>query len=393
MSALVVGSVLENYADYDRVPVGTIITPRGGGQEFEKHVDGWRARNNPHAVYGINDFSMGYNTIASIPKGKVTWESLAQWQFRYRDNCYASAESAGVSTETVAMAMEELGIGDDQFPLGRGVTFSSEHDKYRLPVGAQVTVGIPDRVEAFGLFVKGRAGWNHLLGEITSLASQRVTVVTGEEPGWYTTPGTEGEQTALANFKAKAWRTGWKVKVNHRWCESYENYMGRIGLTESVLREVEHGGITVGERVGPQGAACLPAGSILRWHHRSVPDTFTWYIRDDYASNEARTRVLFGHRADGAVLRNSGPSMEVMWIADADDVHMSIEVDSLDDIWEYLPVGTRLRVNGGIDEFVVCHDHRVTGYNAAARRGDIPATGPWTLEQVGSDVRISGFPS
>jgi hypothetical protein len=384
MSALAVGTVLRSPSEFDRVPIGTVITPTNGSrQEFVKKTDGWYLGDR---LFQVNDFSMGYNLIKSMPKGsKVTWESLAQWQWRYRDNCYLSAENAGVSTAVVTGVMDELGITDDQFPLGRGVLLSNSRDRERLAIGAQVKVGNPETVSGFGLFVKSPTGWTHLLGDVNRPDGHRVLVITGDEVEWATTPGTEAEQVDLANFKARAWRVGWKVKLSHRWCESYEQYMGRIGLTEDVLRDVVNGGLSIGEKTTPPGAAALPAGSLLRWHHRSTPDTFTWYIRDDTMNNESRTRAIFGHRADGGVLRNSGSTMEVMHIANDEEV-MNVEVDNLDAIFQYLPAGTRLRAGGG--EYVLCHDRRITNWSGA-----VPNTGSWGLGQLGDTVTIAGFPS
>jgi hypothetical protein len=321
-------------------------------------------------------------------KGKaVTWESLAQWQFRFRDNAIASADSAGVSRSTVFQATNELGLTDDLFPMGQGVKVSNEYDKGRLPVGTQVMVGHPDRVTTFGLFVLARGGgWQHLLGEVHNQQGHTVEVLTGDPVEWAVTPGTEAEQEALANFKARAWRVGWKVKLSHRWCESYEGYMAKIGLNEDVLRNVKHGGLTIGERTNPRGSAALPAGSILRWVSRSDPANFTWYIRDDSMNNEARTRAIFGHRRDGSGLRNSGSTMEVMWIANDEGV-MALRVDGLSDLIEHLPVGTRFAAGGS--QYVLCHDRKVTNYEA---HNPTPPTGPWTIEQLGDTV-IAGFPS
>jgi hypothetical protein len=390
MDALTVGSRLESVADFERLPIGAVIGPPRTHEEYVKQADGWWSENES-TLYLIDNFSMnGYNEVKSLPKGKaskVTWESLAQWQFKYRDNAFSSAESAGVGRDVVFGAMQDLGLTDDMFPLGRGVKVTSEYDKNRLPVGTQVVTGDPLRPERFGLFVKSRAStWVHLLGEQTGHNGLRVEVVTGDEAEWATAPGTEAEQRALANFKAKAWRVGWKGKLGHRGCETYEGYMRRIGLTEDVLRAATHGGITVGERISSLMAAQLPEGSLLRWHSQNDSVTFTWYIRTDAATNEARTRALFGHRRDGNTLRNSAHMMEVMWIANEDG--MDLRVDNLADIIEYVPVGTRLR--GGVDEFVVCNDHRI---GSARSNGTIPRIGDWRVPDFDGGLTITGFPS
>lgn len=384
MNELIVGSPLQVIADYERLPIGTVIGPPGATEAYVKNADGWRDQSRDTEM-SLTDFSMGgYNVVRSLPKGGIpSWESLLQWQFRFRDNAFMSAEQAGVSRDTVLRVMTELGIEDDVFPMGRGVLVGSAYDKDRLPVGAQVTVGSPEATLNFGLFVKiRRGGWLHLLGERTDHGNHRVLVVNGEEVGWATTPGTEAEQVALRNFKAQAWRAGWKVKRQNRWCESYEEYMRRIGLTEDVLNDAPYGG-SLGERVDPSGAATLPAGSVLRWVSRSDPEKFTWYIRDDNARNEAKTRALFGHRPDGSALRHSATTMEVMWIANQGTA-MDLPIDH--GMIQYLPVGTRLQTGDGTD-LVVCFDHSIDRV-----RDYVPTSGPWGIDALGT-VMITGFPT
>src|SRR5262245_62525585 len=102
MTELVVGSPLNSAADFDRLPIGTVSgPPRRENEEWTKEVIGWTSE-----AYGgitdISEFSMnGYNVIKFLPKGggkaAPMWESLIQWQFRYRDNAFISADSAGVS--------------------------------------------------------------------------------------------------------------------------------------------------------------------------------------------------------------------------------------------------------------------------------------------------------
>lgn len=385
MVDLAVGMPLNTVAEFDLLPVGTTIGPKDGST-FVKHADGGWYNENGAGPYNIGeDFSLaGYNKVKSLPSTTPFYESLMQWQFRYRDNCFRSADAAGVSRRTVLDAMAELGIGDDYFPLGRGVRLGNEYDKERLPQGTLLQRGEPDNLDSYGLFVKRPSGWLHLLGNVRDHANHSALIVNGDPVEWANRPGTEAEQEALANFKAKAWRVGWKVKLSHRWCESYESYMGRIGLTEDALRGATYAGISTGEWVAPELVSGLPAGSVLRWVSRVNPASFTWYIRDDDMNNAARTRALFGHRADGTAPRNSAGRMQVMWIAN-EDGPMDLAIDNLADIWNHLPAGTLIRTGGS--ELKIMSDHLI---NYRDRRTEEP--GQWRLDQF-VDVRITGFPS
>jgi len=386
MSDVAVGTRLDSVADFDRLPIGTMIGPPGTSEVYTKTPDHrWMGQDGD--VLGPQDFTMGYNVVQSLPKNPPTWESLAQWQFRYRDNALTAAEQAGVSTRTVLDAMRELGIDDTYFPLGRGVRVANAHDKDRLPVGSLVARGEPEDVSTFGLFVKAQRGWQHILGDYNSNDGP-VEVVSGDPVEWATAPGSEAEQAAIADFKARAWRVGWKVKVANRWCESYETYMGRVGLTDEVLQHATFAGITTNEHIAQAMASRLPEGSLLRWHHRTEPGTFTWYIRDDHTTNVSRTRALFGHRPDGGVLRNSARTMQVMWIANDDEDGMRLRIDNLADIWPYVPVGTRLWT--GATEVVVARNHRLNYYVEGAGEQE---TGPWDISQLVANLTVGRFPS
>lgn len=375
--ALVVGYRLQTADDYDRLPVGAVIAPRSSrrkADQFTKTVEGWRSERYQN-IYQVSDLDLGgYNKVVSMPEVGAQLESLVQWQFRFYDNALQSAEQAGVHREVVTRACDELGIGDETFPIGAGVTMKSEYQKSRVPEGALVVRGEPEHLTTFGLFAKRNGRWTTVLGGSAGHSGYPVTVVSGAVVPWATTPGTADEQEALRAFKAQAWKVGWKVKTNHRWCESYEAYMARIGLDESALRGVAYGGISVGDKVNRSQAAILPAGSVLRWVHSADPDTFTWFIRDDAITTlTSRTRVLFGHRSDGTPLRNAASVMEVLGINTDGDLNIPID-NFVERVAGHLPVGTVLLALG--TEYVVCADHRVASGRSPRE------TGTWALNAL-----------
>src|SRR5262245_57784527 len=344
MEALAVGAPLMDRADFEQCPVGTVIGPHSG-ETYTRREDGsWEDSDGDD--FDLSGFSLsGYNKIVSLPKGfkakkkKVTCESLRQWQWRYRDHCYCSADQAGVQRHVVDGVMDELGLTADMFPLGSGVPITNERDKERLPDGTQMVRGEPDNLRGFGLYVKFHSEWRLLLGEMPYQHNRPYRIVTGEPPEW-NQPGTEEGLQDLYNFQARAWRIGWQAKVLHRWCGSYEEYMKRIGLDSGVLRLARFEGLAVGDRINTEQAASLPEGSVLRWVRKTDPTDFTWFVRDDSATNRAKTRFVFGHRPEGVEQRNSAAVMEVLWINDGDS--MLLPCPDWATVGPLLPPGTLL---------------------------------------------------
>ena len=389
-NALRVGDRLHTAAEYDRLPVGTVIGPtHSSNDSYTKQTDGSYLSKRYGTAVSVSDFEMdGYNSIKELGAGNPALSSLIQWQWRFRDNAYHSAEQAGVHRETVDQAMADLNLTDAMFPLGAGVKVASTRNKDLLPVGVVVVQGEPEQLSGFGVFTRTPQGWTPVLGQRASHDGYPVTVLNGEPALWATTPGSEAEQAALKQFKAKAWKVGWKVKLGHRWCESYEGYMARVGLDESVLRDVSHNGVTIGDKVGVNQAAALPEGSILRWVSRVNPVNFTWYVRDDSARVVAKTRALFGRRSDGSALRSSASSMEVMWLPDGDPLHLLLDRDAMEQVNDLLPVGTKFDAEDG-SKFVVAGDHKVV----VAGGRVIPSAGSWPITAVGGQVIITEFGS
>ena len=389
-NALRVGDRLHTAAEYDRLPVGTVVGPtHSSNDSYTKQSDGLYLSKRYGTAVSVSDFEMdGYNSIKELGSGQPALDSLIQWQWRFRDNAYQSAEQAGVHRETVDKAMADLHLTDDMFPLGAGVKLASDRNKDLLPIGSVVVQGEPERLADFGVFTRTPQGWTPVLGQRASHAGYPVTVISGEPAVWATTPGTEAEQSLVKQFKAKAWKIGYQVKVQHRWCESYESYMARVGLDESVLREVSFNGVTVGDKVNAGQAAGLPEGTVLRWVSRTGSDNFTWYIRDDASRVVAKTRPLFGHRSDGSALRSSASSMEVLWIPDGSQMHLVLRYEDMEQVDGRLPAGTKIDAEDGT-RFVVCGDHQV----AVAGGRVVPQQGSWPVRAVSPPIIVREFGS
>lgn len=329
-------------------------------------------------------------------------ETPTRWLWKFREHCYKSAEQAGVDNATVAKVMEQVGATPEVFPLGRGVTLDSIHEVNRLPVGSIVYTGSPESGSRFGVFRRtGRDadGWESLLGY--DYLNHNYTVVIETLPGadgppdWWTEPFHEEMAQALANAKAKAWRVGWKVKIAHSWCPSYEEYMKRIGLTAEVLRSATFEGISVGDRIEPMQVATLPEGSILRWVSTRDPETrWAWYIRDDSQDNRARTRYVFGRwdgRKEGTAVKNYASVMEVVHIHTADDQYAFVPPPGWEAIHGYLPVGTMIhRTTDPHTFYHLARDRRI------GLGEEIMEYGSWRLgdfSNPGTQLLIARFPS
>ena len=150
-NALRVGDRLHTAAEYDRLPVGTVVGPtHSSNDSYTKQSDGLYLSKRYGTAVSVSDFEMdGYNSIKELGSGLPALDSLIQWQWRFRDNAYQSAEQAGVHRETVDKAMADLHLTDDMFPLGAGVKLASDRNKDLLPIGSVVVQGEPERLADF----------------------------------------------------------------------------------------------------------------------------------------------------------------------------------------------------------------------------------------------------
>jgi hypothetical protein len=265
------------------------------------------------------------------------------------------------------------------------VTVGSNWERERLPIGTVISVGDPETLSRFGVLAKRPGGWTRVLGNYENLYGMKTLVLSvpdGTVADWVNEPGTEEEQEAITQFKARVWRIGWRAKLSHRWCSSYEQYMEQIGLTVDVLKQAKHAGMSIGDRVPPDQAALLPVGSVLRWQRHDYPDQFAWFIRDDSVDNMARTRRLFGSEGVG---RHYASAMEVLHVHTHDD-SWSIPVSAIE--FERVPVGARFESDGG--RFVVAQNRNIAADDN--RDPVIPPAGPWSFHQFANgSLRLVGI--
>lgn len=397
MTTYTVGQTLESIEQFDAMPEGTVIHERNNQNNFfTKQGELWHDRYGN--AYRPGDFSMGYNIIREFPGGKATSNgfvpsplSLQQYQWKYRTHAVASAVDHGVGMQQVHRAMEELGVrlGTD-FPLGHGVPIVPSVDHEALPVGTQVMVGHPARVETFGLFVKAtpRNGFTWVLGDQRSLPTRAVIAeIPGVEgqPEWMTAPAAADADEAILHFKAQAYRVGFKVKRNNSWCDTYDRLMAQVGVKRDVLSQIKHHGMAVGDTVDSVNAMMLPVGSLLMWRSSEFPDVFAVYRREDASTNRAGTRRVLGVKGEHDLrLGHMKDRMTVGWIANDEDqpsVNLGVLIR---EAAPQVPIGTWFwSDNERTMIYVKARDGRIASMNADYPRSSerVPATGPYEAHQ------------
>lgn len=366
------GDLVDTWENFERLPIGTHVRSTTSYQQWWEKVDDnvWMDRHGSR--YTSDQFSMGrYLTVVSLPAGVAAPPSLLGWQFKFLDHVWWSTEQAGVEEDTVFSAMERLGLVDSMFPVGAGLRIRSRYWARNLPEGTLAYTATPEDEGHYGLFQAQRQGEPvRVLGVARAWYGMTLTVHStpnGSVADWQY--GTEEDRERIAEFKARAWRVGWKAKIAHSWCNSYESYMEQIGLTKDVLTQAKSHGVSPGDRVDPLGAAMLPEGTTLRWRS-TTNDTFTWHVRDNAAQNAARTRFLFGTAASQRAYRSS---MEVVAFGDITDYEAPITAIEAD----HLPVGSRIVAN---DVAIVrCRDGSWTYWG---ENQPVPAHGSWNTSQI-----------
>lgn len=380
---------IHNYEDFENLPVGTQVTPVAtydGRRPWIKQAGGlWRQDNMTRAADQL--FALGSHQVSTYPAGyrpsPALGLTLHQHKFQFRDWAFAAQELNGVSFEAVNGVMHELGCEAEAFPPGPGLVIESVYDRSLLPHDTIVRVGEPTN-ERFGIFLfdSNRHFWRPLLGSMRALDRQFKSVIESipgmdTPPEWITAKATGADADAILQFKRRAWVVSDKVRRNQNWCGTFNTAVKRMGLSEAVLRVTSAGAVTLGQFVTTEQARMLPMGSVLRWRHRTTPETcVVWYRRVERSSNAAGTGRIFGYRNDGQSLGHysSSSSMEVMYLPSDPIGSLGLDVD-IEHALPHLPPGTRLAYEGTTETYMVCPDHTIHAW----REGRIPGHGSYSL--------------
>ena len=367
-TASAVGEPIVTYEQMNEMPVGTVICEANNeDRAWRKMEDGfWHGIEGTGGRHSPSSFSMdGYNKVREWP-GEAPPppppETLVQYQWKFRENALSGAHENGVSISATMEGLKMLGVSEP-FPLGPGVRIKTLDVSLGLPENTVVGKAAcnPDH-DRYSLWVWRTGNWRALLGR--SGLDRDVVIVempgVTETPSWWTEVGDEDSAQQIAEFKAKCWRIGSRIKSQQSWCATYESVIARVGVTARSITASAHSGFGVGEVVGQRNVARLPVNSLLLWTH--ALGSWAIYRRDDSMDNQTKTRRIFGHRAETtAPLSHYQAVMTVLAIpAVPSDEHATIDAHMVPAMLEQLPIGTVINYSGSL--YVICRDRLLNTY-------------------------------
>lgn len=351
-----VGTPIINREQIDALPVGSMIRVRTNHAETYTKIAAsghyqWTSVSGDN--YPQESFSLAsYNEVGRVgpeDPSLAGTETLVGVKTKFRDAALRAQSRHGVDLQPILDAFAELGISEETVVVGAEVDAGQRVD-LRLPMGTLMQRGDPAEPSTYGLFEKRPGGWHPLMGDVTRLRGTAVIIRVGND--LYETPNWMNEDTsdpeAIRKWRAEAYAVAKKVKTRTRWCEVLEQTIAVAGVTASVLA-------LDGQRVDRYGCRRLPAGSVLRWQHRSNPDEFMFWVRDDAATNTARVRLSFANRPSGVHPSTSGmAAMVVAYEASQGDFSIPIPNAHL----RYLPPGATFAQTDRVsrDQYRVHHD-------------------------------------
>lgn len=326
-----VGTTAISLTQQESLPVGAVVQERDTITGYIRCLDGKWLRIDINRVpdpvpaagsYNTSQFSPGYNSVLSLPEGTtivpikdpVEKATVTQYQQEFKEYALSSGRNHSISTTIVEGILERLGITDGDSPVyGEGGSINNS-TLASLPVDSLVYTGRVGGPElTIWRVVDHHGGTLRVLGPLASPPT-RVNVMHRPD-GAKHEPQREGDNSdaeQIAEFKARAWRLGVQAKRRHGWCSTYESVMSGFGIDESCLAAVKFAGFSLGDTVNSADCASLPVGTVLKWTHSDNPTWFCYYIRDDSASNAAKTRRLYGWREDTARLGHYASVMTVV---------------------------------------------------------------------------------
>ena len=347
------GAELTQVDQFIALPIGSVIQYDGTDTYHKISEDGWTLEDSgrEYPDYTSSYFALdGRMKVARVgpPPGtpEPLPETLKRFQWRYRTATLHGASTNSIDTDTVHEALQELGVHDEDFPIGPGVQIRYEGDKNGAPEGTIIMCGEPNNWGRFGLWRRNHGNWERLIGGRDWGRNRPMTVVqVGNDDTpvpWMTEMPAEGEDMRILEFKAKAYKVGKRYKDEHGWCGTYDAVVEAAGVSDRAVIAWEHRpvgweGRMPGEKVSRLEAAALPTGTLLR---HIDGDTITYWMRTATATNRARTRRVFGVN-DGDVITHSASVMEIaQFPREGDWPYFLADLTITQPIWNALPPGT-----------------------------------------------------
>lgn len=288
-----VGSTIDNDTD---VPLGTIA--RGTyGDEYIYRPDGWHQ--------GSSAILLPQSTVQVVGT-HVRRESVEEFKQRLRTVTMGHAYNSGVSRDPLRTAFEALDMPwNADYILGMWVNALDESLKSEMPEDTMFEVGFRSEFDKYGLFRWTGSRFLHLMGGLRDPGYMTLSVVAfpdGTEFGHFPEPGEDAEDLIM-ELKRRAWRLGVQVKADNSYCGTFEQAMGRMGISaERVAVQPTMLGDDALRVPSVESMDSMPQETIIcmnrdgtgnRWHkagdrwqfggggtspsHAFVPHTATWY--------------------------------------------------------------------------------------------------------------------
>lgn len=309
------------------LPIGTVLVH--GDVRYIREADGWWWDDN--VAWPIS-MSVYYHTIESLHP----WtETLAQFKQRFAVTALYAAQfnGGGGYRHGADAALRALGIPD---PCNQDVRIgswvNSDINGARVPDGAVLLSGAPDRAEGYSLFRK-QSYFIGLVGPRTSTIPALMRVI-GLPDGYEHEPWPDPEPDdteQLHAFMQAVWEAGWQQKQSRSWCAMFEASMVLLGLSESVVATLST------DTVAP-AVTQIVAGAVVRDHEELRSAPVGTVIIDD--PDVERDNVWCARkRADQLwEVSPNGPDGDFgdTWVVDSISVHPRLTYESV-------PEGPRFR--------------------------------------------------
>lgn len=292
-------------------------------------------------------------------------ETAREFRWRLRDSALGAAERSGVNIGAVRDMCREFGAGE---PLLRvGGTVQNATDLKTLPSGSQVYLGHPDKPDLLQVWeIDEYTNMVNIFGGMQSRPAG-APVVIHSIPGVVEAPQAEApvSEVEWANIAMRAWQVGKVYKNRQGWCGVFEYMLQSLGITAESVKAGDGTITSVGETVDKETAAKLPEGSILFHKWRTDSTRWAMWIRDDSATNKARTRLLVSRDAEES-------SHDVMTVAYRPDATWLLHVEG--HMMAQMPNGVMYRRYGYNDSqplteerrqrLISYHTYSITGWPA-----------------------------
>jgi hypothetical protein len=220
-----------------RLPIGTVLVR--GDMRYIREADGWWTDDS--AIWPVSMNSHPH-TIESL---RPWTETLAQFRQRFAVTALYAAHFNGNGgyREGAEVALRALRIPDPRNEgLRIGSWVNSDINGHRVPRGAVLLSGAPDRAEGYSLFRK-QAYFVGLVGPRIGTIPPLMRVIglpsDYEHEPW---PDPEPDDTEqLHAFMRTVWEAGMAEKRSRGWCAMFEASMVLLGLSEEVVATLPGG--------------------------------------------------------------------------------------------------------------------------------------------------------